>query len=62
MRSNSRGRRRDIRHGHTIAENLKLTEAEKIEFFSELDRLTEKLERYKKEPTLFTFEEKKSEL
>jgi len=40
----------------------KVSEEDRIEFLSELDRLQEKLERYEKEPTLFTFEELESKL
>ncbi|KKQ57242.1 MAG: Heat shock protein chaperone [Parcubacteria group bacterium GW2011_GWA2_38_13] len=34
-----------------------LSEDEQVDFLSEIDRLQEKLDRYKNEPTLFTFEE-----
>lgn len=46
----------------TILKHLKVSEEEQIDFSTELERLQEKMERYRSEPTLFTFEKIQEEL
>ena len=46
----------------SVLGHFKISEKEQIEFLSELDRLQEKLERYRSELTLFTFERIEEEL
>jgi len=47
---------------HAVLEHFDLSDDEKIDFITELDRLQEQLDRYRSEPTLFTFEKLEEEL
>lgn len=46
----------------SVLKHFKISEEQQVDFLSELDRLEEKFERYRNEPTLFTFEEVEEEL
>lgn len=51
-----------FKQARAALEHLKIPENEQIDFLSELDRLQEKFDRYKREPMLFAFEEKEEAL